>query len=427
MKRIFTLVLVLTSAHLLNGQEYTIAKWLNNKKSATVLTYDDWSPGHGPIGVPNLVSRGLVGTFFVTTNNTWAGGGYITMNNNVSNGIEFANHTISHPNLTSLTPTELNNEIEGAKDILDNNISGQTVLTLAYPLGSFNQNVINETKIEHIAARSVQYPSNGKFEYNFAGSENDYYKIKTATVNSSLNKYAFMSHVNNGLNNGGMVVFMIHSIYNSSVNDSWYDAIHEDHYNELLDTLATKLDQTWNATFLDAICYHKEWHCASLSNVSKSASNWKLNLTDTLSDNTIYKQPLTLWLKLEDGDTVTSATQDGNAITYEYSASGDSIIFNAVPDGGQIQLNGDLIASIEHNEIGENVILYPNPTRSTLTIRGVEDFDYVTILDLYGRELYQFEITSGQFKFNSTLLSNGTYVLQLTGEQGTVVRKFVKN
>jgi len=42
-----------------------ICNWDNDKKAAIVLTFDDWSPGHYPIVVPELKSRNLNATFFV--------------------------------------------------------------------------------------------------------------------------------------------------------------------------------------------------------------------------------------------------------------------------------------------------------------------------------------------------------------------------
>lgn len=422
MRRGLLLSLIVVSQITL-GQDYTISKWLNNKKSATVLTYDDWSPGHGPIGVPNLVSRDLVGTFFITTGNAWLG--YSVPQNNVANGIEFANHTNTHPNLANLTPTELEDEIGGAKTILDNNIPGQTVWTLAYPLGSYNQGVIDETRKEHIAARTVQLPNNGLFEYEFASNEQDYYLIRTATVNSSLSVSNFNNYISNGVNNGGMVVFMLHSIYNSSYPDSWYDAIHEDLYNEFLDQLTTRLDETWNATFLDAVRYHKEWHCATLNTVSKSTTAWKLNLTDTLSNDAIYEQPLTIWLKLEEEDTVTAVLQDGDSLAYEYSASGDSIYFNAVPDGGEIHLSGNLVAGISE-DYAQTTSVYPNPTTGHVFIKSSFKEGQVVVFNMLGQALRSFDISDYQTEHDFSSLKDGTYILQFKTPEGTFVKRIVK-
>ncbi len=418
MKKVFLIGVALILAGLVKGQDYTISNWLNNKKCATVMTYDDWSPGHGPIGVPNLVSRGLVGTFFVTTNNTWAG--WSVMQNNVSNGIEFANHTVSHPDLATQNSSQLTAEIGGAKTEIENNVPGQSVLTLAYPLGSYNQDVLDEVQKEHIAARTVSLPWNGLFEYEFANDDEDYFTIPTATVNNSLSVSAFDNYITNGVNNGGMVVFMFHSIYNESVSDSWWDAIHEDYYNQFLDQLVTRLDETWNATFLDAVRYHKERHCASLNTISKSASQWTLQLTDTLSNDAIYSQALTVWLKLEEGDTVTGASQNGSTMEYTYSASGDSIYFNAVPDGGDIVLQGQLVAGTEQ-DLDSKVIVYPNPSAGKVYINSTLDIQQVKVYNQLGQLVLVGEENMAYIDLSSK--STGIYTAYIYTSQGVVTKR----
>jgi len=64
------------------------------------------------------------------------------------NGVEFGTHTASHPILTSLTDTELKNELVKSKCILQEKI-GKEILVMAYPngmIGDYSENVIKMAK-----------------------------------------------------------------------------------------------------------------------------------------------------------------------------------------------------------------------------------------------------------------------------------------
>lgn len=54
------------------------------------------------------------------------------------NGIEFGSHTRTHPDLTTITGAELEREIVGSRDDLEE-ILGNRPLSFAYPFGIFNQ------------------------------------------------------------------------------------------------------------------------------------------------------------------------------------------------------------------------------------------------------------------------------------------------
>ena len=96
--RLFLLLLLLTGfiqfvqAQVPGG----VCNWDNDKKAAIVLTFDDWSPGHSPIVVPELQSRGLNATFFVM--NTTASYSWPQIIAAAGNGNEIGNHTKTHPN-----------------------------------------------------------------------------------------------------------------------------------------------------------------------------------------------------------------------------------------------------------------------------------------------------------------------------------------
>lgn len=328
-------LLMIISSHLWS-QTYSIEKWYEGNPSATVLTFDDWSPGHGSIAVPELINRGLTGTFFITTGNSFAGGGYTQMNYGAANGLEMANHTITHPELAKVDAATLINETDGAKSIIENNVPNQgDVLTFCYPKGSYNQAVIDQVKKNHIAARQFEENQVHTFPYEFAASEDDYFRIKQIQVNNTLMDATKMgSWIDHGITNNGLIVFTFHSIGPA---DTWFDQISTAFFTELLDVVNHKKNQTWVTTFADAVKYHKEAHCATLSTVSTSSDQWILALTDTLSNNAIYNHPLSLRLTIPTGEFVTSITQNGTVLPF--TMNGNEAIFNAIPDAGHITIN----------------------------------------------------------------------------------------
>jgi hypothetical protein len=70
-----------------------------------------------------------------------------------------------------------------------------------------------------------------------------------------------------------------------------------------------------------------------------------------------------------------------------------------------------------------NLSVYPNPVSSQITIDSNEQIENVDIYNSMG-ELVQTETTSS---FNVADLPNGTYVLKIKTNFGTVNRRFVKN
>ena len=82
------------------------------------------------------------------------------------------------------------------------------------------------------------------------------------------------------------------------------------------------------------------------------------------------------------------------------------------------------IASIVHNR---DISIYPNPATDVLTIKtNVEVFRSLTITNSIGRVFISDIISNTQMLVNIKSLPAGLYYVILKGEQGNVVRKFVK-
>lgn len=401
------------------AQELTIEKWLNGKKSATVLTFDDWSPGQGFIVVPLCIQKEIPATIYVTTSHDWAGGGFAQMNYAAANKIELGNHTINHPKLSTVDDWTLDNEVTTTKTLLEEKAPNQQqVLTLAYPHGDFNQKVIDKVKENHIAARIFEEDYDKTFTYEFATTEDDYYKVQEIRVNADLTSTQYKNWMQHGIDNNGLMVFTFHSVYNNNVNDYWYDAVSESYLSTFIDDVKSYQNETWITTFADAIRYHKEAHCASIDVKENTDELLTFTLQDTLSNNGIYNIPLTLRLTPEEGSLYGEITQ--NNITISSIKDGDDIIFNVRPDEGEIQIKKQKIVATT-TAIEQNIFVYPNPVQDVVSFS--KKVESVQIMSAQGQVVLTANNVS---KVNVTDLASGLYiVLFVDGEYAEKI-SFVK-
>ncbi len=431
------LPIFLCSYFTVSAQTYTISNWYNDKKACAVLTYDDWLEGHGPIAVPQLVERNMVGSFYVNTDWANRGGGYAQMNYAISKGIEIGNHTVSHEDLALIPLQTAAEQINNAADTLLKYTTNQNGLTFAYPFGSYNANVINTVKSKHFASRSVwgSWFWLSQWRYNFlntnSGAINPYHEITTYGIGTSHTHVAVSAQMSNALSNGGLITFMLHEIYNDSIgNDTTgFDRIDETAHGALLDLIKSYENDFWIATFMDAMKYHKERHCATLSTLSDSNTEWVLKLTDTLSNNTVFSHPLSINLTVPSNLQILDVQQNGQSIVY--SKIGTKLTFNAVPDAGDVKIIKDSPLGISTLEEGGLIKeLYPNPATESLRLTLNESARNCSI-KIYeqngslieSRNVYLEGFTL--IDFDLSTLSNGVYLFQISTENQSESRKII--
>ncbi len=313
-----------------------ICNWNNDKKAAVVLTFDDWSAAHYHLVTPELQSRNINATFFVPTN---AVGDWSQLQDEVSYGNEIASHSKSHPDLTKVTAAEKMDEIRGAKTLIDQNVTGRTTNTYAYPFGTFDSEIVDSLiNSGHIASRGV-WPASMNYTYDFATKNADYYNILTCGMDGAKTVNDFHTEIKNVMNGEGLLTYLFHCIVNPTYPSSSCGtaAIDLEVFQKQLDTLVYEKNNVWITTFEKSIKYHREKKCASLSEIqAPNGVQWVLDLTDTLSNNSLYNLPLTVKLKMN-GVNYDQVLQNGNPVSID-AIKNDTIMFQAVPDGGQITL-----------------------------------------------------------------------------------------
>jgi peptidoglycan/xylan/chitin deacetylase (PgdA/CDA1 family) len=338
-RTILSAILICLIGNTAFSQVGTICNWDNDKNAAVVLTFDDWTPGQYPIAVPELKKRNINATFYLILSSVSSNHPWPDVIKAAFYGNEIANHTQTHPDLTKVTATQLSAEIRGMKDTINKHITSQTVLTFAYPYGAFNAAIIDSLKKSgHIAARSV-FPSSGNYTYHFAAKEDDYFQILTFSMDGTKSTSTFFQEIKNIIKGGGLLTYLYHSVDDAkgTYSDNWYAKVLKDSFQKQLDTLCSVKNKVWITTFGQAIKYHREASCGSISEISAyDGKQWVINLTDTLSNHTLYNQPLSIKLKMN-GISYSEVLQNNRALKID-SVYNDTILFHAIPNGGHIIL-----------------------------------------------------------------------------------------
>lgn len=247
----------------MNMPQFKIDPWLGGKKAAAALTFDDWTPGQAQLALPLLNRMQLKATFFVTLSNFGIRPNedhWWTLQQLLTTGHEIGNHTITHCDLSSVTPLKLFSETTYAKEIFEDNLIGEPLKTFAYPFGKYNPLVISELQKQHLAARSYSDTNdNLNFDYHFVEDEADYFKIVPVRANAQLSEVELEDLVNRYTSNHGLMTCVFHGVFNEeNLNDQgMFDAIHEKKLESLVRVLDSKREDIWITTFGNAISYHR--------------------------------------------------------------------------------------------------------------------------------------------------------------------------
>ena len=111
----------------------------------------------------------------------------------------------------------------------------------------------------------------------------------------------------------------------------------------------------------------------------------------------------------ENGDVLSTST------TYTFTANGDRTLV------AHLHLNTD---GIEEQSSG--IDLYPNPVSDKLTVEANEAIEQVEVFSITGAMVFSQKNCSETMEINTTKMPAGTYVIRITTQNTTEVRRFVK-
>ena len=126
--------------------------------------------------------------------------------NAYNRGHEIAAHTVTHPDLTTLSASQLTTEVTQCKTTLENIIGKGKVTDFATPYGAYNTNVINALKVAGYASqRSVDEG------YNTAADLNPW-DIRVQNMLNTTTIQDFQNWINNAVSGHYWLVIVYHTI-----------------------------------------------------------------------------------------------------------------------------------------------------------------------------------------------------------------------
>ncbi len=405
---------------------YEVGTWPGFASGAVSFTFDDNCANQLAVALPMFNEYGFKMTFFTVIN--W-GPNWAALQQAASEGHEIASHTLSHPSLGTLSYSQQETELKNSQEDIDSRIAGQECLTIAYP-----NCVEGDTSLcgkYYIAGRGCS----GQVE---PGTPKDFLNISSIicgsqgsvqTTQNFIDKMVAAERMN------GWTVFLIHAIDG----DNGYSPTKSGAIQGALDYLNTNRDKLRESSFVNAVRYIRERNNVSVKEISGDDTLIALEVTQTLNDS-IYNYPVTVRRVLPpDWDSV-SVFQNGNEINSGITElnSGKYVVFDAVPDGGEIRLKKNSITKISGNTAQRTsspylMQNYPNPfnpvTKIDYQIPG-SCFVTLKVYDILGREistLVSGQLLPGRYSadFDGSRLAGGTYFYTLKAGGFSSTRKFI--
>jgi peptidoglycan/xylan/chitin deacetylase (PgdA/CDA1 family) len=306
---------------------YQVGNWPGFRTAAVTYTFDDQCSNQFAIAIPMFNEFGFKLTLYPVIN--W-GPNWTALVNAAAVGHEVGSHTMSHP---TLSPSNEVAELSNSKSTIESNITNQKCVTVAYPFCS--PSTLSVTATYYIAGRHCQ----GWIEPN---TPTNMYQISSLICGSAgavKTAADFNSKFVSVASSKGWCVFLIHGIDN----DGGYSPLSSTELRASLQYLDARRSTYWVATFANAVRYIRERNDVSVAESSNTGDSITLQVTDTL-DNTIYNYPVTISRPLPDGWQAAKVSQNGQPIKVSVlpGTSGNKIMFDVVPDGGDVALTKTL-------------------------------------------------------------------------------------
>lgn len=169
------------------------------------LTFDDgWEDNHQNV-LPILNSNGLKSTQFYATQFIQDSGQESKITDFYQAGHEIGSHSVTHPDLTTLSQTSLLQELVDSKTYLENLIGAGTITNFALPYGSYNDNVLNQIKARYAANRTVDDGYNSKDNF-------DRYRLKVKNILSSTTSNEVNTWINKAKNDKTWLILVYHRV-----------------------------------------------------------------------------------------------------------------------------------------------------------------------------------------------------------------------
>jgi peptidoglycan/xylan/chitin deacetylase (PgdA/CDA1 family) len=169
------------------------------------ITFDDGWTNQYTNAFPLLQQYGLPATFYIISGELTDQPGYMSAAQVVSlhnAGEEIGSHSITHPDMTTLTATQLQNEMSNSQATLQG-VIGLPVTDFAYPFGAYNANTIAVGKQYYQSQRSVIDGLNTKDSFNIT-------QLKIHEVDSNITTAQVQAWIDQAIADKGWLILVYH-------------------------------------------------------------------------------------------------------------------------------------------------------------------------------------------------------------------------
>jgi peptidoglycan/xylan/chitin deacetylase (PgdA/CDA1 family) len=314
--------------------EAAVCLWKDDKRAALSFTIDDNSAPDVDWWLEQSKQRGIRLTWFLVTSGigkTSFNGDWELWKRVMDAGHDLQSHTMTHLSASKTPETwkGIDWEYEESKKMLEENLPGLKVSTLAYPGGG--QSHVNSPEAAgkyYISARGTKGMLNGSRGLNClsinAMSKSNYGEGGIwANLNGLLDQ-----EINGGKGYRGWAVHIFHLVKDKEA------AIVD------LDFASNNKDKIWTGAYTDVAKYAQERETATVT-TRKDGSRLFLTLTDRM-DDTLFDHPLTVKLRMPAPWKGLTATQGGRALPARGIRHEDVsyALIEVVPDRGEVEVKG---------------------------------------------------------------------------------------
>jgi hypothetical protein len=350
---------------------YEVGTWSGFRTAAITYTFDDNLSHQLSIAIPIFNNYGFKATLYTVASSGWVWpANWTGLQNAAAQGHEIGNHTATHPsNWCSLTSAQQEPEYDISRGIINAYIPGNQCLTVAYPYCCAKYETMTATYF--IAGRTCS----GAI---VPATPSNFYQISSFILGTSgINTTAgIIAKDNQAASSGGWAVYLIHAVDGSE--GGGYSPLSSTILDESLQYLDANRETFWVNTFLNVVKYIKERNDVSVSEISNTGDTITVSVTDTLSD-TIYNYPVTIRRPVPSGWGSANVTQNGSPVTSSIVLVGSIayVMFDAVPDGGNV-----VISKGTYGDVVSNGIVEANDLDFFFEYWLIEDCDTTDWLDL---------------------------------------------
>lgn len=331
-----------------------LTNYAGGKTGALSLTFDDSLPSHWSVTVPALNARGMRGTFFVITGSVdWEGARTAALA-----GHEIGSHSTTDAKLVTAAPIQLVPDAEAklaqSRAAIETEIGtvlpGYRAISFAYPYGitgqesdatnlpdlvsqyfAFSRTAGGDAAHNHPDPKQWAYRWDGAWRFGHQGGPRPdlaYHWIsrslnlsgtaaEAATIANNLDSWA--------IGQNRWAVFLYHSEGGAT------------NFNLHLDAIDARAPDLWIAPFGEVAQYIRQRAHATLDVLSATPAEILLSLTGTPPDD-LPSVPLTISLvRPTEGWEGELLIMQGET-TLTYRAEGNRILFDALPDAGEIHI-----------------------------------------------------------------------------------------